>query len=207
LNRIFSSNLLDDVQLRDDTAASDAIIAKIKEQHPTVNFKMLPNYVQGFKSCTFQHTVTFASFPENILRFAFGFAFVISHGRYPSLVQHIQFRRNLLDLKNLQVVHIKQAMQEDLIKILHPIAYLNVIGNIRHEHPMLLEDLNLYFTTENKGNEKVYKAAHYFVKIEDYHRFVYGTYDAVEQERPTDDQFKEVHPILLSYMIILFLSP
>ncbi len=141
---------------------------------------MLPNLVQTFKNCSFQHTVTFASLGEDMIKFAIDFGLVITHWTYPSLVQHILFRRNLVDLNQKVVVHIKQAMQEDLIKILHPITFLNVISNIRHEHPNLLDNLNLFFTNENRGNEKTYKAAHYFVKIEDYHRFVYGSYNAIE---------------------------
>jgi hypothetical protein len=205
LNKIFTSNLrlLNGLQIRDDSAPSVAIIARMKELHPTITNGMLTNLVQTFKNITYKKTVTFYSLGQDMIKFVIDFGLLITHGTYPSIVQGLDFRRNWGELDDEVVVHIKQAMQEDLIKILHPVSILNVTGIIRHEHPNLLDDLTVYFTTENKADKSTFKAAHYFVKIEDYHRFVFGFYN-FDQEQPTTDQFKAVHPILLLYVIISY---
>jgi hypothetical protein len=142
----------------------------------------------------------------DMLKCVFDFGFVITHGTFPAIAHGFDLKRNLADKLNDEVVvHIKQAMKHDLISILQPIAILNVIACIRHEVPDLLKGLNDYFTTENKPDQKTYTAAHYFVKIEDYHRFVFGSYE-FHQELPTPDQFKTVHVFLLSHLLILTFS-
>jgi hypothetical protein len=178
----------------------------MKDQHPTITPAMLANNEQLFKNIAYKKTATFSSLGPDMIKCVIDFGFVITHGTFPSIAHGLDLRRNLGDKLNDEVVvHIKQAMQQDLIKILHPVAILNVMACIRHEIPDLLNSLNVYFTTENKHDKHTYTAAHYFVKIEDYHRFVFGSYD-FDQELPTTDQFKKVHAFLSSLLQFLTFS-
>jgi hypothetical protein len=78
---------------------------------------------------------------EAMIKFTIDFSLIITVREFLSIVLGLQFKRNLSHLIDLVVVHIKQAIQQDLISIIQPIIFLNVIANIRREHPNHLDEL------------------------------------------------------------------
>jgi hypothetical protein len=198
LKKIFSSNLLDDLSIRDDSPTSASILARMQQFYPKISERMLAHLSDTFKTIPFNKTVTFPSLGEEMIKFAIDFGLIITIGKFPSIVPGLQFKRNLAHLNGLIIVHIKQAIHQDLIRPIQPLVFLIVISNTHHEHPNLLDELDLTFATETGPAQSFHKAAHYFVRIEIYHRFVFCAYD-VDQDQPTTNDFQEVHdPIFMS---------